>query len=78
MLLKWITTLPPNLPTKTVQQACLTMTMDPSLHSQSQSLLVRLASQCSVKQSFSSMSPSIYGTAWLSMVQQPANSGVWL
>lgn len=48
------------------------------MHNQQQALLAALASACSYGRGFGSMSPSIYDTAWLSMVQKPPGSGAWL
>lgn len=49
--------------------------MNSSLHQQSQSLVAMLAAQCTTGYGFGSMSPSIYDTAWLSMVEK---KGTWL
>ncbi|RYP78945.1 hypothetical protein DL769_003110 [Monosporascus sp. CRB-8-3] len=44
----------------------------------SQALIKWLALQCSSNSSFGSMSPSIYDTAWLSMLQKPGDPKHWL
>jgi hypothetical protein len=49
--------------------------MSSLLHQQSQSLIAMLTAQCTTGYGFGSMSPSIYDTAWLSMVEK---KGTWL
>ncbi|RYP77683.1 hypothetical protein DL771_001051 [Monosporascus sp. 5C6A] len=44
----------------------------------SQALIKWLALQCSSSSNFGSMSPSIYDTAWLSMLQKPGDPNHWL
>ncbi|KAG8170178.1 hypothetical protein KVR01_000923 [Diaporthe batatas] len=41
-------------------------------------LLATLAEACLSGQGYGSMSPSIYDTAWLSMIEKPVGSGLWL
>ncbi|KAI0456306.1 Ent-kaurene synthase [Xylaria acuta] len=53
--------------------------MSHTVEQQAQSLLERLALRCcSSGQGYGSISASIYDTAWLSMLQKPRNSGIWL
>lgn len=56
--------------------------MDNSLHEQVGTLLASLATRCSAGLGFGHMSPSIYDTAWLSMLQKPegaqTDGGPWL
>ncbi|KAI2463815.1 hypothetical protein F4781DRAFT_440232 [Annulohypoxylon bovei var. microspora] len=49
--------------------------MDHSIHDQIQSLISKLSAQCSANHGFGSMSPSIYDTAWVSMVRKPGSAG---
>lgn len=50
-----------------------------SLHDQADVLLQRIASQyCNPSYECGSMSPAIYDVAWLSMVEKPNGSGLWL
>lgn len=44
--------------------------MEGSLHKQAGALLASLAASCSAGQDFGNMSPSIYDTAWLSMLRR--------
>ncbi|KAI1206322.1 uncharacterized protein F4807DRAFT_463811 [Annulohypoxylon truncatum] len=46
-----------------------------TVHDQIQSLITKLSVQCSANHGFGFMSPSIYDTAWVSMVRKPNNAG---
>lgn len=50
--------------------------MDTSVDAQIQSLIASLSAQCSAGHGFGSMSPSIYDTAWVSMVRNPHTSSI--
>ncbi|KAI1370232.1 hypothetical protein F4677DRAFT_465656 [Hypoxylon crocopeplum] len=55
--------------------------MNAPIHAQIQSLIARLSALCSAGHGFGSMSPSIYDTAWVSMVRNPhtiTGSHAWL
>lgn len=52
--------------------------MDTSLLSQAQRLIDKVARQCTTGQAHGFMSASVYDTAWLSMLRNPADTKSWL